>query len=324
MGYGKHTDEKWQKRWEQEHLYRFDPNKDNKLYCLEMFSYPSGAQLHVGHWYNYGLADIWARAKKMQGYNLFHPQGFDAFGLPAENYAIKTGIHPKDSTYRNIECMKEQLVKMGASYDFDYMVVTCDEEYYKWTQWLFLKLYERGLAYRAKAPVNWCPSCKTVLANEQVVEGCCERCHTEVKKEHRTQWFFKITDYAQRLLDGLEGLQWPEKTKKIQTNWIGKSTGAEVLFRVKGQDAVLPAFTTRVDTIYGVSFVVLAPEREGVMDLVTPEQQDEVARYIEQTKKISEIERLSTVRERTGVFTGSYAVNPSMGKKSRSISPTMF
>ena len=315
MGYGKHTDEKWQKRWEQEHLYRFDPNKDNKLYCLEMFSYPSGAQLHVGHWYNYGLADIWARAKKMQGYNLFHPQGFDAFGLPAENYAIKTGIHPKDSTYRNIECMKEQLVKMGASYDFDYMVVTCDEEYYKWTQWLFLKLYERGLAYRAKAPVNWCPSCKTVLANEQVVEGCCERCHTEVKKEHRTQWFFKITDYAQRLLDGLEGLQWPEKTKKIQTNWIGKSTGAEVLFRVKGQDAVLPAFTTRVDTIYGVSFVVLAPEREGVMDLVTPEQQDEVARYIEQTKKISEIERLSTVRERTGVFTGSYAVNPVNGEE---------
>lgn len=315
MAYGKHIDEKWQQRWVEEKLYQFDPDKDNKLYCLEMFSYPSGAQLHVGHWYNYGLADIWARAKKMQGFNLFHPQGFDAFGLPAENYAIKTGIHPKDSTYRNIDCMKEQLVKMGASYDFDYMVVTCDEEYYKWTQWLFLKLYERGLAYRAKAPVNWCPSCKTVLANEQVVDGCCERCHTEVKKEHRTQWFFKITDYAQRLLDGLEGLQWPEKTKKIQTNWIGKSTGAQVLFQVKGQELVLPAFTTRVDTIFGVSFVVLAPEREGVMDLVAPEQRDEVARYIEQAKKVSEIERLSTVRERTGVFTGAYAVNPVNGEE---------
>ena len=261
MAYSTEIDKKWQKKWEETNLYRFDrENLDKKLYCLEMFSYPSGAKLHVGHWYNFGLTDSWARMKRLQGYNVFHPMGFDAFGLPAENYAIKTGIHPKDSTYKNIETMEKQLREMGATYDWDYEVITCAPEYYKWTQWIFLKLYEHGLAYRKNAPVNWCPSCKTVLANEQVVDGGCERCHTEVVKRDLTQWFFRITAYAQELLDCIPGLDWPEKTKKIQTNWIGRSEGAEIEFKVYGSDRTFKVFTTRADTLYGVTYVVLAPE----------------------------------------------------------------
>ena len=232
MSYSRKIDIKWQKIWEDSKLYNFDCNKlDKKLYCLEMFSYPSGAKLHVGHWYNFGLTDSWARMKRMQGYNVFHPQGFDAFGLPAENYAIKTGIHPKDSTMKNIETMKRQLKEMGATFDWDYEVITCAPEYYKWTQWIFLQLYKKGLAYRKNAPVNWCPSCKTVLANEQVVDGACERCNSYVTRKNLTQWFFKITEYAQELLDCLPGLDWPEKTKKIQTNWIGRSEGALIEFK---------------------------------------------------------------------------------------------
>jgi leucyl-tRNA synthetase len=272
MSYSTKIDKKWQKRWEETGLYKFDrENIEKKLYCLEMFSYPSGANLHVGHWYNFGLTDSWARMKRLQGYNVFHPMGFDAFGLPAENYAIKTGIHPKDSTYSNIETMEKQLKDMGATYDWDYEIITCDPEYYKWTQWIFLKLYEKGLAYRKKAPVNWCPSCKTVLANEQVVDGSCERCHNEVTKRDLTQWFFKITEYAQELLDCIPGLDWPEKTKKIQTNWIGRSEGAEVEFKVDGSDISFKVFTTRADTLYGVTYVVLAPESEFT-DLVTTEK----------------------------------------------------
>lgn len=316
MAYSTKIDEKWQKKWEETGLYRFDRNNlDKKLYCLEMFSYPSGAKLHAGHWYNYGLTDTWARLKRMQGWNVFHPQGFDAFGLPAENYAIKTGIHPKDSTYSNIRTMEEQLRKMGATFDWDYEVITCAPEYYKWTQWIFLQLYKHGLAYRKKAPVNWCPSCKTVLANEQVVDGCCDRCKSEVTKKDLTQWFFKITDYAQELLDCLPQLDWPEKTKKIQQNWIGRSEGAEIVFEGADGSFSFKVFTTRADTLYGVTYVVLAPENELVDKITTPECREAVEQYREQAKKSTEIERMSTVREKTGVFTGAYAINPVNGDK---------
>lgn len=316
MAYSTEIDKKWQKRWEESKLYKFEKEKlDKKLYCLEMFSYPSGAKLHVGHWYNYGLTDSWARMKRLQGYNVFHPMGFDAFGLPAENYAIKTGIHPKDSTYANIRTMEKQLREMGATFDWDYEVITCSPEYYKWTQWIFLKLYEHGLAYRKKAPVNWCPSCKTVLANEQVVDGQCERCHTEVTKRDLTQWFFKITAYAQELLDCIPNLDWPEKTKKIQTNWIGRSEGAEIEFKVFGSDRTFKVFTTRPDTLYGVTYVVLAPESELTDEVTTDEYREQVEAYKEYARKQTEIERMSTVKEKTGVFTGSYAINPVNGEK---------
>ncbi len=307
---------KWQKKWEATEIYKFDKEDiENKLYCLEMFSYPSGANLHVGHWYNYGLTDSWARMKRMQGYNVFHPQGFDAFGLPAENYAIKTGIHPKDSTYKNIETMENQLKSMGATFDWDYEVVTCNPEYYKWTQWIFLKLYENGLAYRKNAPVNWCPSCKTVLANEQVIDGSCERCKDVVTKRDLTQWFFKITEYAQELLDFLPQIDWPEKTKKIQNNWIGRSEGAEIEFNIDGSDLCFKVFTTRADTLYGVTYMVLAPESELVDKITCSEYQEKVNEYKEISQKQSDIERMSTVREKTGVFTGAYAINPVNGEK---------
>ena len=316
MAYSTMVDKKWQKIWEDTQLYKFDKEKlDRKLYCLEMFSYPSGANLHVGHWYNFGLTDSWARMKRLQGFNVFHPMGFDAFGLPAENYAIKTGIHPKDSTYKNIKTMERQLQEMGATYDWDYEVITCAPEYYKWTQWIFLKLFEHGLAYRKKAPVNWCPSCKTVLANEQVVDGACERCHNEVTKRDLTQWFYKITAYAQELLDCISSLDWPEKTKKIQTNWIGRSEGAEIEFNVADSDLTFKVFTTRADTLYGVTYVVLAPESELTDQVTTDECRARVEEYKDFAKKQTDVERMSTVKEKTGVFTGSYAINPVNGEK---------
>ena len=314
--YGTFIDEKWQAKWEETNLYKFDPNKEGeKLYVLEMFSYPSGSQLHAGHWFNYGPVDSWARMKRMQGYNVFQPMGFDAFGLPAENFAIKTGIHPKDSTDKNIETMEKQLRAMGAMFNWDNEVVTCKPDYYKWTQWLFLKLYEQGLAYRKNAPVNWCPSCNTVLANEQVNDGACERCDTEVTKKDLTQWFFKITDYADELLEKLDTLDWPEKTVSMQKHWIGKSTGAEVNFKVKDSDINFNVFTTRVDTLNGVTYVTLAPENKLVDQIVKPEYKAAVEEYQEQAKKQSDIERQSLTREKTGVFTGSYAINPINGKE---------
>ncbi|EIV99274.1 leucine--tRNA ligase [Thermoanaerobacter siderophilus] len=316
MAYSVDVDRKWQKRWEETKLYKFNPeNVDKKLYCLEMFSYPSGAKLHVGHWYNYGPTDSWARMKRMQGYEVFHPMGFDAFGLPAENYAIKTGIHPYDSTMENIRTMEKQLREMGATFDWDYEVITCLPEYYKWTQWIFLKLFEAGLAYRKKAPVNWCPSCQTVLANEQVIDGKCERCGTEVTKKDLTQWFFKITAYAEELLEKLDELDWPEKTKIMQRNWIGKSDGAEIEFKVDGKDLTFKVFTTRADTLYGATYVVIAPEHE-IVDLITTEEYKQaVEEYKEYARKQSEIERLSTEKEKTGVFTGAYAIHPLTGEK---------
>lgn len=308
-------EKKWQKKWADTQLYKFEENSDKpKEYVLEMFSYPSGAKLHAGHWYNYSLTDTYARMKRMQGYNVFHPMGFDSFGLPAENYAIKTGIHPSDSTLANIETMERQLKEMGASFDWDYEVKTCMPEYYKWTQWCFLQLYKKGLAYRKAAPVNWCPKCNTVLANEQVIDGACERCGSTVTRKHLTQWFFKITEYADRLLEGLDKIDWPEKTKLMQKNWIGKSQGGNVIFKLEdGRE--FSVFTTRADTLFGVTYVVFSPEHEMVDSITTEEQREAVAKYKEYAAKATEIDRLSTTREKTGVFTGSYAINPVNGRK---------
>ncbi len=310
----KRVEKKWQAIWEKEKLANFNgKNIDKKYYCLEMFSYPSAAKLHLGHWYNYGPTDSFVRYKKMKGYEVFQPMGFDAFGLPAENYAIKTGIHPKDSTEKNIANMEQTLSEMGAMFDWSAEIKTCNEDYYRWTQWLFLKLYENGLAYRKNAPVNWCESCKTVLANEQVVNGVCERCGSTVVKKDLTQWFFKITNYAEELLQGLNGLDWPEKTKLMQKNWIGKSTGGEIVFTAESGDT-FKVFTTRADTLFGVSYVVLAPEHPLVKKLTSSKQKKAVEEYILETSKANEIDRLSTNRPKTGVYIGHNAINPINGK----------
>lgn len=312
----KKIEKKWQKKWEETNLYAYKEDKTKeKLYCLEMFSYPSGAKLHLGHWYNFGVTDTWARFKKMCGYNLFHPMGFDAFGLPAENYAIKTGIHPRISTEKNIATMEQQLKAIGGSWDWRHEVVTCREDYYKWTQWMFLQLYKHGLAYKKEAPVNWCPSCNTVLANEQVVSGECERCGSTVIRKKMSQWFFKITEYAEELLQDLDKLDWPEKTKILQRNWIGKSNGAYVDFKVKDHEESFTVFTTRADTLFGATYCVLAPEHELVDKITTKEQKEAIEKYQLEAAKQSEIERTSTVKEKTGVFTGAYAINPVNGKE---------
>ena len=312
----KAVEKKWQEKWEKDKLNVFNKkNADKKHYVLEMFSYPSAAKLHVGHWYNYGPTDSYARYKKMKGFEIFQPMGFDAFGLPAENYAIKTGIHPQDSTLVNIETMERTLKEMGAMFDWSCEIKTCMPDYYKWTQWLFLKLYKKGLAYRKEAPVNWCPDCQTVLANEQVIQGLCERCHSTVIQKDLTQWFFKITDYAEELLQGLDGLDWPEKTKAMQKNWIGKSIGGEILFKLENGEDEFKVFTTRADTVFGVSYVVLAPEHPLVKKITTKKQEKAVVAYVEETAKTKEIERLSLDREKTGVFTGAYCINPVNGKK---------
>ncbi|MDD4839531.1 MAG: leucine--tRNA ligase [Clostridia bacterium] len=311
----KQIEKKWQKRWEDTKLYSFDKSKvDKKMYVLEMFSYPSGAKLHAGHWFNYGPSDTYARFKRMKGYEVFQPMGFDAFGLPAENYAIKTGIHPEDSTLKNIATMEKQLKAIGATFDWDYEVKTCMPDYYKWTQWLFLQLYKKGLAYRKEAPVNWCPSCNTVLANEQVKEGECERCGSVVVRKNLTQWFFKITDYAEELLTDLDKLDWPEKTKLMQKNWIGKSVGAEIDFETTTGEK-FTVFTTRADTLFGVSYVVLAPEHPLVEKLTLPDRMEAVENYKIESSKATEIDRLSSAREKTGVEIGAYAINPINGRK---------
>lgn len=308
-------EKKWQKKWADTHLYDYNMSSARpKHYVLEMFSYPSGAKLHIGHWYNYSLSDTYARFMRMQGYNVFHPMGFDAFGLPAENFAIKTGIHPSDSTIQNIVTMEEQLKAIGATFDWDYEIKTCFPDYYKWTQWCFLQLYKHGLAYRKAAPVNWCPSCNTVLANEQVQDGTCERCHTVVTKKHLTQWFFKITDYAEKLLEGLDRIDWPEKTKLMQKNWIGKSTGSEIVFSLES-GSEFKVFTTRADTLFGCTYVVFSPEHEMVAKITTETYKQQVEEYREYAARATEIDRLSTTREKTGVFTGSYAINPVNGRK---------
>jgi leucyl-tRNA synthetase len=310
------VEEKWQKFWSDNQIYKTNFDKiDNKLYSLVMFIYPSGSKLHIGHWYNYGPNDSWARYKKLKGFNVFEPIGYDAFGLPAENYAIKTGVHPFDSTMQNIKDIREQLMRMGCMYDWDAELMTCDPEYYKWNQWLFLQLYKKGLAYRKNAPVNWCPKDQTTLANEQVKDGKCERCGTVVIQKNLTQWFFKITDYAEELLEGLNKINWPEKTKVMQNNWIGKSEGADVDFKVIGSDEVITVFTTRPDTLFGVTYVVLAPEHPLVDKLTSPEYKNDVDAYRENVKTLSELERTSTVKEKTGIPIGAYAINPVNSEK---------
>lgn len=308
---------KWQKFWEEKKVHKTDlTNVEKKLYCLVMFIYPSAAKMHIGHWYNYGPTDSYARFKKLKGFNVFEPIGYDAFGLPAENYAIKTGVHPQDSTLQNINDIRVMVKRMGGMYDWDAELMTCDPEYYKWNQWLFLQLYKKGLAYRKNAPVNWCPSCQTVLAREQVLnDGTCERCGTTVEQKNLTQWFFKITNYAEELLDGLNKIEWPEKTKLMQTNWISKSIGAEVNFKVDSSDDLIKIFTTRPDTLFGATYMVLAPEHPLVEKLTTKEFKEKVEAYIDSIKSMTEIERTSTVKEKTGVPTGAVAINPVNGKK---------
>ncbi len=307
----KEIEAKWQKRWDETGAHRLDMSvSTSKYYCLVMFIYPSAQKLHVGHWYNYGPTDSWARYKKMCGFRVFEPMGYDAFGLPAENYAIEKGIHPAKSTAENISHIRRQLKAIGAMYDWSKEINTSSPEYYRWTQWLFLQLYKKGLAYKKLSAVNWCPKCLTVLANEQVLDGSCERCGTQVTRKDMEQWFLKITDYADRLLDGLSRIDWPEKTKLMQTNWIGRSEGAEVRFEVPESNEVIPVFTTRADTLFGATYMVLAPEHPLVNKLTTGERKKEVTEYIEKTRQESEVERTSTVKEKTGVFTGSFAINP--------------
>lgn len=307
---------KWQKFWEENKVFKTDfEDISKKLYTLVMFIYPSGAKLHIGHWYNYGPTDSWARYKKLQGYNVFEPMGYDAFGLPAENYAIKTGVHPFDSTMKNIDDIRQQLKRMGCMYDWDAELMTCVPEYYKWNQWIFLQMYKKGLAYRKNAPVNWCPKDQTVLANEQVHDGACERCGTPVIQKNLYQWFLKITDYAEELLQSLDTINWPEKTKTMQRNWIGKSEGAEVIFKVDGTDDEIKVFTTRPDTLFGVTYVVLAPEHPLVDEITKDDYKKVVEDYRDSIKSLTEIERTSTVKEKTGVPTGAFAINPVNGEK---------
>ncbi len=307
------VEKKWQKKWDSSKLFQVDlKSKKPKYYSLVMFPYPSGDKLHVGHWYNYGPADSYARYIKMQGYNVFQPMGFDAFGLPAENYAIKTGIHPKKSTEKNVEYMIKQLKRIGCMYDWSKSVNTSTPEYYKWTQWLFLQMYKNGLAYRKKATVNYCPSCKTVLANEQVWDGKCERCKSEVKQKDLEQWFWKTTKYSQKLLDGLKKLDWPEKTKLMQENWIGRSEGVNINFPLEGEKDSLTCYTTRPDTIYSVTFVVIAPEHPFVEKFVKgTEREKEVMAMVKTIKSQTDIERTSEGgKDKMGIFLGKYAINP--------------
>lgn len=309
-------EKKWQDKWEQDKTFKTIEDDKPKYYVLEMFPYPSG-KIHMGHVRNYSIGDVVARFMKMRGYNVLHPMGWDAFGLPAENAAIKHGIHPDKWTKENINEMKEQLKLLGLSYDWDREIATCLPDYYKWTQEIFLKFYEKGLAYKKKSYVNWCPSCETVLANEQVVGGECERCDSVVVKKDLEQWYLKITDYAERLLNDIDKLDgWPEKVKIMQRNWIGKSIGAEADFEIEGFDKKLKIFTTRPDTMYGVTYMVLAPEHEYVNDLVKDSvYKDAVKEFKLKMQHMSEIERTSTDTEKEGIFTGKYAVNPLTGKK---------
>ena len=311
-------EKKWRERWEADALYRTqDDDPRPKWYALTMLPYTSG-DLHIGHWYAMAPSDVQARYKRMRGYNVLFPMGFDSFGLPAENAAIKLGTHPYEWTARNIVNMRRQLRLMGAIFDWSREVVTSDPEYYKWTQWWFLQFFKNGLAYRALAPANWCPSCQTVLANEQVLpDGTCERCGTPVTRRNLSQWFFRITRYADDLLD-FSGVEWPERIVTMQRNWIGRSEGTMIAFGLESpevDDNKIHVFTTRPDTVYGVTFMVMAPEHPLVQHITTPERRQEVNDYIEQSRRVTEIERLSTEREKTGVFTGAYCTNLVNGEK---------
>ncbi len=307
------VEEKWRKNWEKKPV-NVNDGKKPKYYCLDMFPYPSGNGLHVGHWRGYVISDVWSRYKLMQGHYIIHPMGWDAFGLPAENYAIKMGVHPAKSTAENVANIKKQINDIAALYDWDMEVNTTDPGFYKWTQWIFVQMFKKGLAYEKEFPINWCPSCKTGLANEEVVNGVCERCGTTVTKKNLRQWMLKITAYADRLLNDLDKLDWPEKVKKMQTDWIGKSYGAEVDFPVEGRDEKITVYTTRPDTLYGATFMVLAPEHALAKGLATDETREDVEAYILRSSMRSNVDRVQD-KEKTGVFTGSYAVNPMNGAK---------
>ena len=313
----KAIEKKWRENWEKNPVNvkeNADGSKREKYYCLDMFPYPSGNGLHVGHWRGYVISDVWSRYKLQQGYYIIHPMGWDAFGLPAENYAIKMGVHPSISTAENIKNIKRQINEIAALYDWDREVNTTDPNYYKWTQWIFVKMFKEGLAYEKEFPINWCPSCKTGLANEEVVNGKCERCGAEVTKKNLRQWMLRITKYADRLLNDLDKLDWPEKVKKMQAEWIGKSYGAEVQFPVEGKDEKITVYTTRPDTLHGATFMVLAPEHAMAKELATDETREAVEKYIYDASMKSNVDRLQD-KEKTGVFTGSYAINPLNGKK---------
>ena len=314
---------KWQKYWDEHKTFKAteDPKfpKEKRQYVLDMFPYPSAAGLHVGHPEGYTATDIYCRYLRMNGYNVLHPMGFDSFGLPAENYAIKTGTHPKITTQANIEKFTQQIKSLGFSYDWDRCLSTCEPDYYKWTQWIFLQLYKKGLAYEAQTPINWCPSCLTGLANEEVKEGRCERCGAQVTHKTIRQWILKITDYADRLDKDLEGLDWPESVKAMQHNWIGKSTGAEVTFTVADKDGKptknsLTVYTTRCDTLFGATYMVVSPEHKIIPEITSPDQEAAVKAYQEEAAKKSDLERTDLAKDKTGVFSGSYAINPVNGK----------
>lgn len=306
-------EKKWRENWEEKPINVNDGRKE-KYYCLDMFPYPSGSGLHVGHWRGYVISDVWSRYQLLKGKYVIHPMGWDAFGLPAENYAIKMGVHPAKSTEANIRNIKRQIKQIAAIYDWDMEVNTTDPDFYKWTQWVFVQMFKKGLAYEKEFPINWCPSCKTGLANEEVVNGCCERCGTTVTKKNLRQWMLKITAYAERLLNDLDKLDWPEKVKKMQTDWIGKSYGAEVDFPIDGREEKITVYTTRPDTLYGATFMVLAPEHALAKSLATDETREAVEKYIFDSSMRSNVDRMQA-KEKTGVFTGSYAINPLNGAK---------
>ena len=310
-------EKKWQKRWLNEKTFATDTHDFSrpKYYVLDMFPYPSGQGLHVGHPEGYTATDIVARKKRMEGYNVLHPMGFDSFGLPAEQYALQTGHHPAKFTKANIDHFREQIQALGFSYDWDREIATSDPEYYKWTQWIFLQLYDQGLAYIDEIPVNWCPELKAVLANEEVIDGKSERGGYPVIRKPMRQWVLRITEYAERLLADLDDLDWPESTKEMQRNWIGKSTGANVVFDIDGHDKQFTVFTTRCDTLFGCTYCVLAPEHPFVDEITTPQQKEAVDTYKKACQTKSDLERTELNKEKTGVFTGAYAVNPVNGKK---------
>ena len=314
---------KWQKYWDEHKTFKATEDssvpKEKRRYVLDMFPYPSGAGLHVGHPEGYTATDIYCRYLRMNGYNVLHPMGYDAFGLPAENYAIKTGTHPATTTFQNIDHFTQQIKALGFSYDWDRCVITCNPDYYKWTQWIFLQLYKKGLAYETDTPINWCPSCLTGLANEEVKEGKCERCGATVTHKTIRQWILKITAYADRLLSDLEGLDWPESVKAMQRNWIGRSEGAEVTFSIADKDGKatsdsLTVYTTRCDTLFGATYMVVSPEHKLVSKITTAEQKAAVEKYVDEAAKKSDLERTDLAKTKTGVFSGSYAINPVNGK----------
>ena len=310
---------KWQKYWEENETFKVTEDSSvpekKRLYVLDMFPYPSSAGLHVGHPEGYTATDIYCRFLRMNGYHVLHPMGFDSFGLPAENYAIKTGTHPRASTENNIEKFDSQIKALGFSYDWSRKISTHDPGYYRWTQWIFLKLWERGLAYEDEVPINWCPSCKTGLANEEVRDGRCERCHSQVTRRDLRQWILRITAYAENLLRDLEELDWPESLKLMQRNWIGRSEGANAVFRLADAEGEIEVYTTRPDTLFGATYMVLAPEHSLVEKITTAEQKNEVETYIEQARLKSDLERTDLAKEKTGVFTGAYAINPVNNEK---------